>query len=930
MNWSWLQKHSLKTRATLFTLSIFLISIWSLAFYADQTLRKDMQRLLGEQQFSTVTLLANEINQELSSRIHMMEKVAQDIRPQTLASPEDLQDQLAKLVVFQELFNGGIFVTALDGIARASLPVSANRLGVNYSDRDYIAAALREGRASISRPLVGRTLQIPVIAMAVPIRDVQGQVIGALAAGINLGKSNFLDRVEKDHLGKTGNYLVVAPQYRLIVSSSDKSRILETLPPPDANPMLERFIRGYEGTEVLINPLGEQVLASVKRIPVAGWYAAIALPTSVAFAPIRAMQERLLLATLLLTVLAGGLTWWMLRRELEPLQVAVRTLSALSETNRPLHSFPVTRQDEIGQLISAFNRLVLALKQRQEGLEESEERYRTAFRTSPDALTITRLSDGQYLDVNDGFSHLFGWTREEVIGKTSRDIGIWPNWDERVVLMRAIEADGHCENLEAELVTKDRKLITTLVSANVISLAGEPCLLSVTHDITARKETLRQIEHLAYADALTELPNRRLFTDRLKHAIAANVRHRQYGALVYVDLDNFKTLNDTLGHDMGDLLLQKVARRLSVCVRDEDMVARIGGDEFVVLLEQLSPDPEAAATGAEKVAEKILAAFDLPFSLNKIEHHTSCSIGITLFGDQQENTVDPLKRADLAMYQAKAAGRNALRFFDPQMQAMVNMRAALEVSMREALQKQQFLLHYQVQVNDAGEITGVEALVRWQDPQRGLVSPAEFIPLAEETGLILPLGNWALHTACAQLARWRDQPGMARLTMAVNVSARQFHQDDFVAQVLEALASTGAKANQLKLELTESMLAVNIDDVIAKMTALRAQGVNFSLDDFGTGFSSLAYLKRLPLDQLKIDQGFVRDILVDPNDAAIAKMVVALGNSLGLKVIAEGVETEAQREALAGLGCRSYQGYLFSRPLPILELETLMRVMDNP
>ena len=443
-------------------------------------------------------------------------------------------------------------------------------------------------------------------------------------------------------------------------------------------------------------------------------------------------------------------------------------------------------------------------------------------------------------------------------------------------------------------------------------------------DITSRKSAEDEIKSLAFFDPLTRLPNRRLLKDRLEQAVASSSRHHRKGALLFVDLDNFKTLNDTLGHDIGDLLLQQVAKRMTTCIREGDTVARLGGDEFVVLLEDLSENVLAAATQAETVGEKILTTLNQPYLLSGYEHHSTLSIGITLFGEHQENIDEPLRRADLAMYQAKAAGRNTLRFFDPQMQAVVMTRAALESGLREAVAKNQFVLHYQAQVTGERQLTGAEVLVRWKHPQRGMVPPAEFIALAEETGLILPLGRWVLDTACTQLALWASQPKMAQLTVAVNVSARQFHQRDFVAQVLAVLDRTGANPQRLKLELTETLLIANVEDVIAKMNALKAVGVGFSLDDFGTGYSSLSYLKRLPLDQLKIDQGFVRDILQDSNDAAIAKMVVALADSLGLAVIAEGVETEAQREFLAGQGCHAYQGYLFSRPLPLDEFKAFV------
>lgn len=439
-------------------------------------------------------------------------------------------------------------------------------------------------------------------------------------------------------------------------------------------------------------------------------------------------------------------------------------------------------------------------------------------------------------------------------------------------------------------------------------------------DLNERKRAEEKIAELAFFDQLTGLPNRTLLMDRLQQAMAASSRSGSHGALLFIDLDNFKTLNDTLGHDMGDTLLKQVAQRLTTCVREGDTVARLGGDEFVVILAGLNTGESDAASGIETVAEKILAELNQPYQLDNLLHRSTASIGVTLFRSDLVAIDDLMKQADLAMYRSKAAGRNTISFFDPDMEASVKERATLEIDFRRAIHEKQFLLYYQAQlVSDMGidRIVGAEALVRWQHPQRGIVLPAEFIPMAEETGLILPLGHWVMETACTQLAIWATQPEMAHLTVAVNVSAYQLRQHDFVDQVLAVLDNTGANPQRLKLELTESLLVSNIEEVIEKMFALKVKGVGFSLDDFGTGFSSLSYLKRMPLDQLKIDYSFVREVLSDLNDASIAKTIIALAQSLGLGVIAEGVETESQRDFLFSAGCKAYQGFLFSQPLPL-------------
>lgn len=561
-------------------------------------------------------------------------------------------------------------------------------------------------------------------------------------------------------------------------------------------------------------------------------------------------------------------------------------------------------------------------------LAKAEEELRiaaTAFDSQQGMMITDRL--GVILRVNRSFTEATGYTAAEAVGRSPCILSSERHSAEFWALMwQSLHSHGSWQG-EVWNKRKNGEIYADWVIINAVRDAEG----AVTHfvgtltDISQRKDAENKIIRLAFYDPLTNLPNRRLMQDRLHQAIAASQRKHSFGALFCLDIDNFKILNDSAGHDVGDLLLQKIAQRLAAHVRDCDTLARFGGDTFLVMLEDLGPDVVVAGAKAELIAQKLMHELRRPHQLHEQVYQGSVSMGIALF-DAPEASADVLiKRVELAMYQAKSAGRNTLRFFDPQMQAVVSARAAMEVSLREALAQNRFLLHYQAQVNQASQVTGVEALVRWQDPRRGMVPPAEFIPLAEETGLILPLGLWVLETVCQQLVKWAGQPELAHLTMAVNVSALQFHQKDFAEQVLAILDRTGAPPEKLKLELTESMLVSQVDEVIAKMKMLQARGVSFSLDDFGTGYSSLSCLKRLPLHQLKIDQGFVRDILVDADDAAIAKMIIALADSLGLTVIAEGVETEAQCAFLAGLGCQHYQGYLFSKPLPVDALEAFVR-----
>ncbi len=531
--------------------------------------------------------------------------------------------------------------------------------------------------------------------------------------------------------------------------------------------------------------------------------------------------------------------------------------------------------------------------------------------------------------VNDAFEQQTGYSRAEVIGHSPRILlELDPAMTHLNTLVASLQDN---QQARSELMVRRKNGALFWVELEVVTV--QATAEEVTHwvavgrDITQRKTAEDMIRHLAFYDALTDLPNRQLLLDRLQQALAASARSGQFGALMFIDLDNFKILNDTLGHHMGDQLLQKVASRLTQSVRKSDMVARLGGDEFVVMVDDLSTDADAAAYKARALGEKVLKTLREPFQLNGHQHFATPSIGVASFNGDQNDVGELLKQADLAMYQAKSMGRNTLCFFDPDMQATVSINAAVSSDLRIGLREEQFILHYQPQVDRVGVVTGVEALVRWNHPARGLTWPAEFIPVAEDTGLILPLGQWVLETACEQLAIWAHRPQTASLSIAVNVSVRQFRHPDFVDMVMAAIKRTGIRPHRLKLELTESLLADRMEITIDKMGMLKALGVTLSLDDFGVGYSSLSVLKRLPLDQLKIDKGFVADVLTDPNDAAISRAIIALAQSLSLQVVAEGVETQEQRDFLAYQGCDQFQGHLFSKPLPIEELDAML---ENP
>jgi diguanylate cyclase (GGDEF)-like protein/PAS domain S-box-containing protein len=548
---------------------------------------------------------------------------------------------------------------------------------------------------------------------------------------------------------------------------------------------------------------------------------------------------------------------------------------------------------------------------------------------SRDGMMVTD-AQGVILQVNHAFSKLTGYSSAEAVGQTPsllksgrHDTSFFRN------MWEAIAREGHWEG-DIWNRRKDGGIYPEWLSiACVRDSAGKTThYLGTFSGINDPKEAERKILELAFYDPLTGLPNRRLLLDRLNQALMASSRNGQYGALLLLDLDHFKTVNDTRGHAAGDQLLVEVAQRLRSNLRQMDSAARLGGDEFVVALEGLGDSPIAAASAAESIAEKLRSAICLPATVKGELRMITPSIGMTLFHGQRDDVDELFKQADLALYQAKEAGRNTTRFYNPTMQAAVDARVELEAGLRRALAQDEFELHYQPQVSAEGRIMGAEALLRWQPPERSMVSPATFIPFAEESGLIVPIGTWVLETACRQLAQWASHPASQDLKLSVNISARQFRQPDFIDQVRLALQRSGAPARCLKLELTESLLLDDVEKVIAIMQNLKDLGVGFSIDDFGTGYSSLAYLKRLPLDQIKIDQSFVRDIATDADDRAIVRAIISLATSLGLQVIAEGVETEAQKEFLAAHGCNAYQGYLFGRPALSHQFEELISAAE--
>lgn len=556
---------------------------------------------------------------------------------------------------------------------------------------------------------------------------------------------------------------------------------------------------------------------------------------------------------------------------------------------------------------------------------ETELRIAAIAFESRDAAIITDAS-GRIIRVNRAFTELTGFQSAELVGQTPRVLKssrhdeffyrtMWESLRKEHFWQGAVWNTHRNGRVYAHLLSISAVLSTKGAITNFVGTYS---------DITTNKEAEAEIHRLAYYDALTGLPNRRMLMERLKQAMAGGARSEQLGAVIFLDLDNFKTLNDTRGHDAGDAFLKEVAARLCAIVRESDTVSRIGGDEFVIVLEDLGKDPSEAALQAHTVGEKIRESFCDPYVIGQWRFLVSASLGVAMFSDHQISVENLLKHADLALYKAKDSGRNTLRFYDPVMQASLDHRVAMEADLRQAVEGKQLVLFYQPQLDINKCIIGAEVLLRWMHPSLGMVSPLDFIPLAESTGLILPIGKWVLESAAAQLVAWSKNPVTSKLRLSANVSLQQFKQPNFVSELNQVLTNSGANPNLFKVEFTESLMVTDTAETIEKMNAICMSGITFSIDDFGTGFSSLSYLTQLPIDQLKIDKSFVANLPHNSRDSAVAQTIINMARSLAMQVIAEGVETQAQFECLVEQGCDEFQGYLFAAPLPLEQFEDLV------
>ncbi len=684
---------------------------------------------------------------------------------------------------------------------------------------------------------------------------------------------------------------------------------------------------GKEGLEVFYREKPDLVICDLRMPEIDGLEVIEKIKNSSPDTPIIVVSGTGIIGDAIEAINRGA--WNYLLKPIHDMSVLLHAINQATERSRLIienRTYQEHLEEEVTKRTQALQKAVKDLNYSHRKLKNSEQKYRIIFDNLQDVY-LEVLPGGKVIEVSPSLSQISQYDRHDILNANVKSI--FPDTRKLNRLLVQLRSKNRVYDYEINLQDKDGALVPCSLNASYQTGADhtEDKICVTLRNITERKQAEAKIEHLAFYDALTELPNRRLLLDRLEQSISRGRRYGHFGAMLFLDLDRFKNINDSLGHPTGDALLQAVAKRLRQDLRSDDTVSRLGGDEFVVLLSDLGSDPKNAAAIAQQKAESIKARLAEKNIIDGHELHVTPSIGVAMFPSEEnrrETGTDILRHADTAMYRAKDDGRDTIRFFLPSMQAAADTRLAIEKELRHALERNELTLFFQPQVNAEGEIFGAETLARWQHPEKGFISPATFIPIAEATGLILPIGEWVLRTACEHLKSWSDS-GFKVNHLAVNVSPRQFRQPNFISQVEAILEQTGADPTTLGLELTEGMVIDNILDTIEKMEALKKLGIELSIDDFGTGYSSLTYLKKMPLDILKIDQSFVRDIETDVNDAAIVDTIISMATHLDLKVIAEGVETRFELEFLKEKGCPLYQGYYFSKPVPNEQFVKLLK-----
>lgn len=909
---------SLKSKLSLFTAILFVSTVMVMAFKLENEVRSEFEAALTAHQFSRVEQIAGSLEIATRERLAVLAEAARTIEPQWLSRPARLNQFIAEGAAQYRMFGGGLMVISAQGAMLAHGPQLDGKEAFDFPSREFFRKVIYKGIPAIGTPLRDGRERQPMIMMGAPIRDADGRVVAAVVGAIRIVGDDLFAEVVAGKLRSEGGLHIVSLKDSLFVTSTDPALVLQPLPPKGSGRMIDRYRDGYEGSAVAVDAKGIEELSSARRLRTAGWLVIATLPTSIAFESINSIRDKIYFGATLSSLLIPFLLWLYLHGQLTPLSRAALTLDAMTQGRTPLQPLLAEGSKEIRHLLHSFNLLQRHISEQETSLRDSAEQLRLSakvFESSCEGIVITD-SRMCIVSVNSAFTEMTGYGADKVIGSSLQVLD--SERDDRRFLTRIGEDLQHAEHWQGEVEhrRKNGETYPAWLHVSVIrDAANKPGHYIVGFvDISDRKRAEERIEFMAFHDPLTGLPNRRLAMERLELAIALADRSGSRTALMFLDLDNFKTINDSFGHAIGDLLLQAVASRLTHCIRDSDTICRQGGDEFLIVLGNVQ-DTDAITTVTEKILETLAATFDVEGN----ELSTSSSIGIAVFPDDGRDIDTLLKRADTAMYHAKEAGRNAYSFFTKQMNLDAVEHQRIRVGLLHALERGEFRLHYQPQIDLAsGAVVGAEALIRWNHPERGTLAPEHFIAIAEESGLIVPIGAWVLREACRQAAAWRKS-GLPQLVVAVNVSAIQFKRGDLEACVRQALEESGLPPACLELELTESILIHDADQVIATLQRLKLLGVMLSIDDFGTGYSSLSYLTRFKVDKLKIDRSFVCDIQNQPGNASMVRAIIQMARSLNLKTIAEGVEDKELVAFLRSQHCGEAQGYYYSRPIAAIE-----------
>jgi len=917
----------LKTRVAVAISTLFVLFATLLAMYVHYTSERDYRRTIASQQLLLVSSLAETIDDKLSVAQQALLAESVRVHQDVAADADEAQGFLDHQHSLHAIFDNGLFLFSTDGRLIAESPFLPGRRNRDISFRDYFQITLKTGKPIISAPYQStHSPGHPAIMMTAPIVSAQGRIVAIMGGSLDLHGSNILVELTMRKINHHGDLFLLSTDGTVIIHS-DKSKIMQRYQDGD-NSLLKRVLNSSEGTVELVNEHTQHVLASFKRLQHTPWVVIAEYPLARILAPLEQGKHAFRLALLGSTVVVLIVVWLMMYYMMAPLSLFTRHVETLAESGNEEKMFHVKGVNEIATLAMAFNSMVVALDSEHDALLESENNFKALAENAHEGMLIV-AGFGTIRYFNRQAASLIGQddTAMQIVS-IEQFVPVEERSRFKEYCLRA-SADELVEPVfECEVLRGDGSTVPVEVTCARTVWQGQPAELLVIRDISQRKlaETLlreneERLFFLAHHDNLTELPNRLLCYDRLRQAIARARRAGQLVGLLFIDLDRFKNINDSLGHEIGDMLLREVAKRFSYWVRETDTVARLGGDEFVIILEEIED-----ARYAAMVAQKLIGILAQPIVVGGHELYISISIGITLFPSDSNDVDGLMKCADIAMYSAKENGRNNYQFYTTKMNRRTREMLDLEGDLRRGLDREQFMLFFQPQFELAtGVLVGMEALLRWQHPVRGVVMPDSFIPLAEDNGLIVPLGEWVIHAACRQGKSWQQRGG-APIRVAVNISPRQFRHGNLPKVVSQALEQSGFDPNSLELEITESMIMGNVESAVRIMEELTDMGVRLAIDDFGTGYSSLGHLKHFPISRLKIDKSFIRDISENANDAAIAAAIIALAHSMSLEVIAEGIETEEHLRLLRELGCEQGQGYLFSRPQPAHLLQSLLSV----